>query len=127
MRHRLDLKARRRQPGVEVFHVGGAIAERQRARDDRARRGAADEIEMVAEPDLLAVVLGQHRLDAFQERDRDGAAHAAAVERQDPLGAGTEQVAVAVAFEGFSRLGHWPTSHRPRGPRRTGLLRSTLP
>ena len=40
-------------------------------------------------------MLGEDRLDALQERDRDRAAHAAAVERQDPLRTRPEQVAVA--------------------------------
>ena len=101
----------------------GVEAERDRAGDQRAGRGAADEVEPVGEQERrgelrlggrevlvgdagallggdvvgqqLALVLGEDRLDALQERDRDRAAHAAAVERQDPLRTRSEQVAVA--------------------------------
>ena len=71
------------------------FAERERARDDRAGGRAADQIEMVAEPDLLPGLRAQDRFDPLQERDRDDAAHAAAVERQDAFRPGPEQMPVA--------------------------------
>ena len=40
-------------------------------------------------------MLGKKGLDALQEGDRDRAAHAAAVERQNPLRTGSEQMAIA--------------------------------
>src|SRR5215813_8862399 len=54
---------------------------------------------------LLAEVPAQHALDLLQESHRDGAAHAAAVEREQALRAGVEQMAVAFALE---RRGHRP-------------------
>jgi hypothetical protein len=73
---------------------------RQRAGDQRAGRGAADEVEPVAEPNLLAETFRENVLDALQERDRDRAPHRAAVEREDAFGPRAEQVPVAGAVEG---------------------------
>src|SRR5204863_8443747 len=91
--------------------------ERQRARDDRAGRGAADEIEPVAEMDLLAEALAQDRLDPLEEGHRDGAAYAAAVERQQPLWTGTEKMAIPFTFEHHCLVhGSFPEYRTP--PRR---------
>ena len=96
----LALEGKWRQLEIEVFHFGRAVSERQRAGDDRARRGAADEVEIIAQQNVFAIALAEQRFDAFEKCHRQRAAHAAAVERQYPLGAGTEQVAVARILEG---------------------------
>ena len=76
------------------------------------------------------LVLGEDRLDALQERDRDGAAHAAAVERQDPLRARPEQVAVAgirgleEIFDDARRIGRSVT---PTTPVRSPVLAGGTP
>src|SRR5262249_46970758 len=91
---------------IETQNVRGGVAERERAGNDRAGRGAADEIEPVAEMDLLlAEALAQHALDLLQESHRDSAPHAATVEREQALRARIKQMAVAFAFE---RRGHKP-------------------
>src|ERR1700675_75158 len=95
----LALEGKRRQLEIEVFHLRRAVSERQRAGDDRACRSAADEVEIVAEADLLAVAFAEQRLDALEKSHRQRAAYATAVERQHPLGAGTEQMAVAGILE----------------------------
>jgi hypothetical protein len=82
---------------IEALDVLHRVAHRERGRNDRAGRGAADEIEIVAEPHLLLEVLGQHLLDLLEEGDRDRAAYAAAVECKDAFRAGAEQMAVARA------------------------------
>ena len=105
MLQRCRLKASGARRGIELAHLAGPVAERQRAGDDRAGRGAADQVEMIAEPDLLAVVLGEDLLHALQERDRDRAAHAAAVERQHPLRPGAEELVVAGARVFRDRIG----------------------
>src|SRR4029077_20822084 len=63
----LALEGKRRQLEIEVFHRGGAVAERQRAGDDRARRSAADEVEIIAKADLLAVALAEQLFDALEK------------------------------------------------------------
>ena len=62
----------------------------ERSRDQRTGRGAADEVEPVAQPNRAAQALRQQGFDALQEGDRDGAAHAAAVERKNSLRTRTE-------------------------------------
>jgi hypothetical protein len=54
---------------------------------------------------VLAEVFAQDALDLLQERNRDGAAHATAVEREQALGSRIKQMAVAFALE---RGGHKP-------------------
>ncbi len=104
----------RRELGIDLAHLRGAIAERERAGDDRAGRRAADKLEMVAQSDRPAVMLREQRLDALEKRDRDRPTHAAAVERQHALGPRPEQLIVAragVAVRGLGargRLGCWP-------------------
>src|SRR5262245_32638883 len=91
---------------IEAQDIRFRVAERERAGDDRAGRGAADEIEPVAEMDLLlAEVLAQHALDLLQESHRDSAPHATTVEREQALRARIKQMTVAFAFE---RRGHKP-------------------
>ena len=104
--------------GVELSDLLGAKAQRDRAGDDRAGRGAADEVEVVAEPDRPAVMLRQQGFDAFEKSDRDRPAHAAAVEREHPLRPGTEQLVVARAGVAVGRarvLGR--LAHRSRSNR----------
>ena len=72
-----------------------ALSERERAGDDGARRGAADKIEPVAEPDLAAHPLVKKLFDALEGRDRDRAAHPAAIEREDPFWPRAEHMIVA--------------------------------
>ena len=43
----------------------------------------------------MARVLAEQRLDPFQQRHGERAAHAAAVEREEPLRAGTKKMPVA--------------------------------
>src|SRR5262249_43373710 len=69
-------------------------------------RGAADEIEPIAEPHGAAFVCGEHRFHVFEESDGDDAAHTAAVERQEALGPGAEQVPVARRGERDRRVHH---------------------
>jgi hypothetical protein len=80
---------------------------------------------VIPESNIPAVILGKDVLDPFQERDRDGAAHAAAIEGEDALGAGPEQMSVAVAFERRRGLVHRckfrsMPGGRPPGGRRPG-------
>ncbi len=124
----LPFEGHRRELGVELLHLGGAEAERQRARDDGPGRGAADQVEVIAEPDLLAVMLGEDLLDPLQERDRDGAAHAAAVEREDALRARPEQMPVAIARESRGAVVHrWIVQLAAGGRRRDAVPGGTMP
>ena len=50
----------------------------------RTPRGAAYEIEMIAKPDLLPVVLVEQCTDTLEECNRDSAPHTAAIEAVEP-------------------------------------------
>jgi hypothetical protein len=65
-----------------------------------------NQVEMVAEPQILAVLFLQDGLDALQESNRDRAAHAAAVKRENPLTTGAEQVPIARQGKIRGVLGH---------------------
>ena len=93
------LKGARRQPEIEFLDLLCAKPERERAGDQGAGRGAADEVEPVAQPDLAGQAFRKNGLDALQKRDRDRAAHAAAVEGENSFRTRTEQVPVAGAVE----------------------------
>src|SRR6185312_13747117 len=101
----LSFEGERCETGIEFPHLSGAEAKRQRAGDDRAGRRAADQIEMIAEPDVLAEVLGEDLLHALQKCDRDRPAHAAAVERQHALWSGTKKLVITGAGIFRNRVG----------------------
>src|ERR1700682_5290220 len=65
-----------------------------RGRDDRARRRPADQVEMIAETPRAAILLFERALDLCEERQGDDAAHAAAVDRENPLRPRRKQMAV---------------------------------
>src|SRR5262249_6082375 len=95
----------RREFAVEPRHVLDRIAERQCSGDDRAGRGAADQIEPVAEVHLVLVeTLAKDLLDLFQKGDRDGAAHASAVKRQQAFRPGAEQMPVTFPLQCHRRV-----------------------
>jgi hypothetical protein len=54
-----------------------------------------------SQPHLCAQALRQNGLDALQKRDRDGAAHAAAVEGENAFGTRTEQMPVTRAVQSW--------------------------
>ena len=66
-------------------------------------------------------MLFEDRLDALQEGDRDRAAHATAVERDDPFVAGPKQVAVA-GIRGLEQIFDDASSYRKDRSRRQPQL-----
>src|SRR6185312_7201927 len=80
---------------IKLLHIGNVAAKGQGAGDDGAGRCAADEIEIIAEPECLAMPGPENRLDALEKRDRQRAAHPAAIQRKNALGAGAEKMTVA--------------------------------
>ena len=87
----------RRQLEIKPLDIRGRETHRQRAGNDGPGGRPADEIEPVAEMSRLLQVFRQNRFDLLEERNRDRAAHAAAVEREHALGSRTEEVPVTVA------------------------------
>ena len=96
---RLEQPADRAQPvlpGLERVVPDGAVelqdladgeAQGEERRDDRARGRAADQVEVVRQDEVaLPVAPPQHLLDPREVAERDEAADAAAVEREQALG-----------------------------------------
>src|SRR5262249_18592713 len=71
---------------------------------------------LVALQDQPLPALRKDLLDALEERDRDRSAHAAAVERQNALGAGAEQMIVPRARIGVGGRGEG-LAHNPSPPK----------
>src|SRR5438105_13811333 len=80
---------------IDVLQIAGGFAEREPGRDDCPGRRAPNQIEPIAESNVRPSLRGQGRLDPFQECNRDDAANAAAIERQDSFGTSIEKVPVA--------------------------------
>src|SRR5579871_316955 len=97
-------KAHARELQIALNQRAHFHTERQSGRNDRARRGAANEIEVIAEPERIAVALTQDLFETLEIGERNDAANAAAVERENPLRAGFEKVTIAFQGEiGFHR------------------------
>ena len=80
---------RRPELEVEVLDLLDAPAHREAGGDDGARRGPADQVEMVRQPESVAAAaaFAQQRLDPLEEGDGDDAARTAAIESKDlPFG-----------------------------------------
>src|SRR5450759_3045414 len=75
------------------------LAPRQGGGDDRPGGCSADEVEPIAKADRTAFDFLDQRFDPLEECDGRCAAHAAAVKRQDPLGAGAKQMSVAFSTQ----------------------------
>src|SRR5258708_16986389 len=80
---------------LEGVDVGCPICEGRRAGGEGACHCRADDVERVAEQCRLALDLVDHFLEALEKGDRDRAADATTVKRQDSLGAGPEQMTIA--------------------------------
>ena len=96
----LTLERIGRELEIEVLHLLRSIAKRERTGNDGARRGSADEIEVIAETNVLTVMFAEKGFDTLQESDGESAPDAAAVEREQPLGTRPEQMTVARALDG---------------------------
>ncbi len=83
---------RRHHRPIEVGNLLDWKAHGDGRRDDRAGRGAADEIEIVAESELASVAesLAKQAFHCGQIGQRNDASHAAAVEREEALGSRAE-------------------------------------
>src|SRR5262249_11080308 len=115
---------------VEALDSLDAVTERKCAGNDGACRGSTDEVEVVAEADArprpvghgAAAMFRKDGLDAFEERERERAAHTAAVKRQNSFRSGTEQMPIPSACKGLGHRTH-PTrrsdfGYRPDCPTR---------
>ena len=76
-----------RQPEVESLDLGRRHAERERRGDDRARGGAADQVEVVAQPEFAGIgrARGEKALDPLEKCDLDDPLRAAAIKRKNAL------------------------------------------
>ncbi|KFB69568.1 MAG: hypothetical protein CAPSK01_000627 [Candidatus Accumulibacter vicinus] len=94
-------------------HFGDTHSLGQRGGDDRAGRGAGDQVEVVRQAKVVAsaMPLGEHLLDAFENAQRENAAQAAAVEREDAL---RQTVGGKMLVAGSNRIAHAALhSYRP--------------
>ena len=89
-----DLRSKAIVEALEVFdrHAAG-----EAGGDDRAGRGAADEIEIVAEQEIRVISpLSEKDFNGLEEFERENAPNASAVEREDALwpGVGIEMLSL---------------------------------
>ena len=74
---------------VEIYRnqLGNGVSQRQAGRDDRTGRGAADQVEMVTQPEIgvAPACLAQAPLGLLKKGERNDPTYAAAIQGKDTL------------------------------------------